>query len=292
MSQAKPGTIETRVVDGLALAKTIRKELGEEIGALVAQGQRPPSLAVVLVGDDPASRSYIKGKQRACNNIGMDSVEHLLAGDTSQEDLLSLLGDLTADDAIDGILVQLPLPGHIDANAVAQAIDPAKDADALHPTTAGLMLKGMAELISCTPLGVMEVLDRYDIALEGANAVVIGRSEIVGKPVSFLLQQRNATVTMCHSRSRDLAGICREADVLVAAAGVPRMVKADWIKPGAAVMDVGVTEVDGKLVGDVDFEAAQGIAGIITPSRRGIGPMTITMLLRNTLRAYRARKGV
>jgi len=292
MSQAKPGTIETRVVDGLALAKTIRKELGEEIGALVAQGQRPPSLAVVLVGDDPASRSYIKGKQRACNNIGMDSVEHLLAGDTSQEDLLSLLGDLNADDAIDGILVQLPLPGHIDANAVAQAIDPAKDADALHPTTAGLMLKGMAELISCTPLGVMEVLDRYDIALEGANAVVIGRSEIVGKPVSFLLQQRNATVTMCHSRSRDLAGICREADVLVAAAGVPRMVKADWIKPGAAVMDVGVTEVDGKLVGDVDFEAAQGIAGIITPSRRGIGPMTITMLLRNTLRAYRARKGV
>lgn len=292
MSQAKPGTIETRVVDGLALAKTIRKELGEEIGALVAQGQRPPSLAVVLVGDDPASRSYIKGKQRACSNIGMDSVEHLLAGDTSQEDLISLLGDLNADDAIDGILVQLPLPRQIDANVVAQAIDPAKDADALHPTTAGLMLKGMAELISCTPLGVMEVLDRYDIALEGANAVVIGRSEIVGKPVSFLLQQRNATVTMCHSRSRDLPGICREADVLIAAAGVPMMVKADWIKPGAAVMDVGVTEVDGKLIGDVDFEAAQGIAGIITPSRRGIGPMTITMLLRNTLRAYRARKGV
>ncbi|MEE3329462.1 MAG: bifunctional 5,10-methylenetetrahydrofolate dehydrogenase/5,10-methenyltetrahydrofolate cyclohydrolase, partial [Myxococcota bacterium] len=216
----------------------------------------------------------------------------LLAGDTSQEDLISLLGDLNADDAIDGILVQLPLPRQIDANVVAQAIDPAKDADALHPTTAGLMLKGMAELISCTPLGVMEVLDRYDIALEGANAVVIGRSEIVGKPVSFLLQQRNATVTMCHSRSRDLPGICREADVLIAAAGVPMMVKADWIKPGAAVMDVGVTEVDGKLIGDVDFEAAQGIAGIITPSRRGIGPMTITMLLRNTLRAYRARKGV
>lgn len=292
MSQAKPGTIETRVVDGLALAKTIRKELGEEIGALVAQGQRPPSLAVVLVGDDPGSRSYIKGKQRACRDIGMDSVEHLLPGDTSQENLLALLSELNADDAIDGILVQLPLPKHIDANVVAQAIDPAKDADALHPTTAGLMLKGMAELISCTPLGVMAVLDHYDIALEGANAVVIGRSEIVGKPVSFLLQQRNATVTMCHSRSRDLPGICREADVLVAAVGVPKMVKADWIKPGAAVMDVGVTEVDGKLIGDVDFEAAQGIAGIITPSRRGIGPMTITMLLRNTLRAYRARKGV
>jgi methylenetetrahydrofolate dehydrogenase (NADP+)/methenyltetrahydrofolate cyclohydrolase len=292
MSTAKPGAVETRVVDGLGLAKTIRKELSEEIGALVAAGHRPPCLAVVLVGDDPASRSYIKGKQRACANIGMDSVEHLLPEETTQQDLLALIGRLNADDAIDGILVQLPLPRQIDANVVAEAIDPAKDADALHPMTAGRMLKGTADLISCTPLGILEVLDRYDVPLEGAHAVVIGRSEIVGKPISFLLQQRNATVTMCHSRTRDLPEICRSADVLVAAAGSPRMVKADWIKPGAAVMDVGVSEVDGKLVGDVDFEAAQGIAGIITPSRRGIGPMTITMLLRNTLRAYRTRKGI
>jgi len=292
MGQVEPGEVQTRVVDGLGLAKTIRKELSEEIGTLVANGHRPPCLAVVLVGDDPASKSYIKGKQRACSNIGMESVEHLLPEATSEAALLELLASLNADDGIDGILVQLPLPKQIDPTTIAEAIDPEKDADALHPTTAGRMLKGTAELISCTPLGVLEVLDRYEVELNGANAVVIGRSEIVGKPISFLLQQRNATVTMCHSRTRDLAAVCRNADVLVAAAGNPRMVKADWIKPGAAVMDVGVTEVDGKLVGDVDFEAAQGVAGIITPSRRGIGPMTITMLLRNTLRAYRKRKAV
>lgn len=292
MSQARPNEIQTHVVDGLALAKTIRKELSEEIGALVAAGHRPPCLAVVLVGDDPASASYIKGKQRACERIGMGSVEHRLPETTPQDELLTLIDRLNEDDAIDGILVQLPLPPQIDAAAVAERIDPEKDADALHPTTAGRMLKGHAELVSCTPLGVLEILDRCGVELEGANAVVIGRSEIVGKPISFLLQQRNATVTMCHSRTRDLAEICARADVLVAAAGSPRMVKAHWIKPGAAVMDVGVSEVDGTLVGDVDFDAAQGVAGIITPSRRGIGPMTITMLLRNTLRAYRKRKNV
>ncbi|MEE2662912.1 MAG: bifunctional 5,10-methylenetetrahydrofolate dehydrogenase/5,10-methenyltetrahydrofolate cyclohydrolase [Myxococcota bacterium] len=292
MDQAKPGEIQTRVVDGLGLARTIRKELSEAIGALVASGHRAPCLAVVLVGDDPGSKSYIKGKQRACAAIGMDSVEHLLPGDTPAAQLLELIGRLNSDDAIDGILVQLPLPKQIDPAVVAEAIDPAKDADALHPTTAGRMLKGTADLVSCTPLGILAVLDHYEVELEGANAVVIGRSEIVGKPVSLLLQQRNATVTMCHSRTRDLPAVCRTADVLIAAAGNPQLVKADWIKPGAAVMDVGVTEVDGTLVGDVDFEAAQGIAGIITPSRRGIGPMTITMLLRNTLRAYRTRKGV
>lgn len=292
MDQAKPGEIQTRVVDGLGLARTIRKELSEAIGALVASGHRAPCLAVVLVGDDPGSKSYIKGKQRACAAIGMDSVEHLLPGDTPAAQLLELIGRLNSDDAIDGILVQLPLPKQIDPAVVAEAIDPAKDADALHPTTAGRMLKGRADLVSCTPLGILAVLDHYEVELEGANAVVIGRSEIVGKPVSLLLQQRNATVTMCHSRTRDLPAVCRTADVLIAAAGNPQLVKADWIKPGAAVMDVGVTEVDGTLVGDVDFEAAQGIAGIITPSRRGIGPMTITMLLRNTLRAYRTRKGV
>jgi methylenetetrahydrofolate dehydrogenase (NADP+)/methenyltetrahydrofolate cyclohydrolase len=284
--------IETVVVDGLGLAKSIRAELGEEIKKLVEAGHRAPCLAVVLVGDDPASKSYIKGKQRACSNIGMRSVEHLLPDATSQEDLLSLLAELNADDEIDGILVQLPVPNHIDAAVVAEAVDPAKDADALHPNTSGKLLAGTAQLVSCTPLGIMAILDHHEVPIEGANAVVIGRSNIVGKPISLLLQQRNATVTMCHSRSRDLPGICRGADILVAAAGRPRMVKADWIKPGAAVMDVGVTEVDGKLVGDVDFEAAQGIASVITPSRRGIGPMTITMLLRNTLRAYCLRKGL
>lgn len=292
-SPAAPGSspVETVVVDGLALAQKIRAELAEEIRDLVQAGRRPPCLAVVLVGDDPASRSYIKGKQRACKSIGMDSVEHLLPADTPQDELLGLIERLNADDHVDGILVQLPLPPQISPQVVAAAIDPAKDADALHPSTSGRLLAGTADIVSCTPLGVMAVLEAYGVELEGAHAVVIGRSDIVGKPVSLLLQQANATVTMCHSRTRDLAGFCRMADVIVAAVGRPKMVKADWIKPGAAVMDVGVTEVDGKLVGDVDFEAAQGVAGLITPSRRGIGPMTITMLLRNTLHAYRARVG-
>ncbi len=287
-----PDTIDTITVDGLGLANTLRDEMKAEIEALVAAGHRPPQLTVVLVGDDPASKSYIKGKQRACARIGADSAEHILPESTTQEELLDLLGRLNADDGVDGILVQLPLPSHISPEAVAEAIDPAKDADALHPLNFGRLLLGNADLISCTPLGVMAVLERHGVEIAGKNAVVIGRSNIVGKPVSILLQQQNATVTMCHSRTQDLPGVCRGADILVAAAGNPRMVKGDWIKPGAAVMDVGVTEVDGKLVGDVDFEAAQGIAGIITPSRRGIGPMTITMLLRNTLEAYKSRKGL
>jgi methylenetetrahydrofolate dehydrogenase (NADP+)/methenyltetrahydrofolate cyclohydrolase len=222
----------------------------------------------------------------------MESREHLLAGDTSEAELLALISELNADPGVDGILVQLPLPDAIDPNRIAEAILPEKDVDALHPITAGKLLSGRAELISCTPLGIIAILDHCGVEIEGARAVVIGRSNIVGKPVSILLQQRNATVTLCHSRTRELAKVCREADILVAATGRPEMVKADWIKPGAAVMDVGVSEVDGKLVGDVDFDAAQGIAGFITPSRRGIGPMTITMLLRNTLTAYRARNGV
>ena len=291
MSDQEP-KIETEVLDGLGLANQIRDGLAAEIEALVEAGHRAPCLAVVLVGDDPASRSYIKGKQRACSRIGMQSVEHLLPGDTPEPKLLELIDQLNQDDEIDGILVQLPLPDGISPARVAEAVSPEKDADALHPNTSGQLLAGTATLISCTPLGVMAALDHHDIPLEGANAVVIGRSNIVGKPVSLLLQQSNATVTMCHSRSRDLADICRQADILVAATGRPRMVQGDWIKPGAAVIDVGVTEVDGKLVGDVDFDTAMGRARLITPSRRGIGPLTITMLLRNTLRAYRDRKKV
>ncbi len=285
-------TQPTVVVDGLGLANQLRDEMAKEIEALAAAGHRPPQLTVVLVGDDPASKSYIKGKQRACTRIGADSAEHLLPESTSEDELVALLERLNQDDAVDGILVQLPLPSQISAERVAETIAPEKDADALHPLNFGRLLLGNAELISCTPLGVMAVLDHHRVPIEGAHAVVIGRSNIVGKPVSILLQQRNATVTMCHSRTRDLPELCRTADILVAAAGSPRMVQADWIRPGAAVMDVGVSEVEGKLVGDVDFEAAQGVAGLITPSRRGIGPMTITMLLRNTLRAYRSRKGL
>lgn len=278
----------TIVVDGLALARSIRRELAESVSRHVAARRRPPCLAVV-VGDDPASQSYIKGKRRACARIGMESVEHDLAHDASEADVLELVERLNRDDAVDGILTQLPLPKGIRSNRVAATIDPAKDVDGLHPLNAGRLLAGEACLAACTPLGIMQILADQRVPLEGANAVVVGRSILVGKPVSLMLQHANATVTMCHSRTRDLAEECRRADVLVAAVGVPRLVKGDWIKPGAAVIDVGVSEVDGELVGDVDTDAALGIASIVTPHRRGVGPMTITMLLRNTLTAYEER---
>jgi methylenetetrahydrofolate dehydrogenase (NADP+)/methenyltetrahydrofolate cyclohydrolase len=246
---------------------------------------------VVLVGDDPASASYIKGKRRACERVGMGSLERKLPADTSEAELLAQIEQLNQDDAVDGILVQLPLPKQIRANTIASTLDAAKDVDGVGPLNAGRLLLGEAGLFPCTPLGILEILDRHRIPLEGAHAVVIGRSMIVGKPVSLLLQRRNATVTMCHSRTRDLPALCRSADVVVSAVGIPRLVKADWIRPGAAVIDVGVTEVDGQIVGDVDFEAMLGVAGLVTPHRRGVGPMTITMLLHNTLLAYRQRTG-
>ena len=282
---------QTIVVDGLSLAREIRKQLAEEVGRYAAAGKRVPCLAVVLVGDDPASASYIKGKQRACEQIGMEAIERRLPASASEQDVLLVVEELNLNDAVDGILVQLPLPKGISPNTIAAAIDPAKDVDALHPNTAGKLLLGTPTLASCTPLGIMEILDRYEIEIEGASAVVIGRSNIVGKPVSLMLQSKNATVTMCHSKTRNLQELCQQADILVAAVGVPRLIKADWIKPGAAVIDVGVTNIDGELVGDVDTEGAMGIARIVTPHRRGVGPMTITMLLRNTLAAYRARTG-
>jgi len=291
LSQVARAPVSTVVVDGLALAQELRERMAKVVAALVAAGRRPPCLAVVLVGDDPASASYIKGKRRACERVGMDSVEHKLPAETEQGALLALIAQLNRDDGVDGILVQLPLPKRISANAVASAVDPAKDVDGVGPLNAGKLLLGEPGLFPCTPLGIVEILDRHRIALDGAHAVVIGRSMIVGKPVALLLQRRNATVTMCHSRTRDLAAFCRSADVLVSAVGIPRLVKADWIRPGAAVIDVGVTEVDGTIVGDVDFEAALGVAGLITPHRRGVGPMTITMLLHNTLLAHRQRTG-
>jgi methylenetetrahydrofolate dehydrogenase (NADP+)/methenyltetrahydrofolate cyclohydrolase len=283
--------IDTIVVDGLALANEIRKELAEAVGRHVAAGRRAPKLAVVLVGDDPASASYIKGKRRACERIGMDSREERLPATASLADLLGVVAGLNADAGVDGILVQIPLPAGLDPNAVAEALDPAKDVDGLHPISAGRLLLGMPALTPCTPLGILAILERYAVPLAGSHAVVIGRSNIVGKPISLLLQRAHATVTMCHSRTRDLREHCRGADVLVAAAGVPRLVKGDWVKPGAAVIDVGVTEVEGVLTGDVDTEAVQGVARLVTPHRRGVGPMTITMLLRNTLAAYESRTG-
>jgi methylenetetrahydrofolate dehydrogenase (NADP+)/methenyltetrahydrofolate cyclohydrolase len=285
-------TIETRVVDGLALADSLRKELAERVGRIKANGRRVPCLAVVLIGDDPASASYIAGKRRACTRVGMDSVEHRLPASASREEVLALVQRLNADAGVDGILVQLPLPKGLDADEITSQIDPAKDVDGLTPLSAGRLLLGLPGLVACTPLGIMKILERYEIPLAGAHAVVIGRSNIVGKPVSLLLQRAHATVTMCHSKTRDLRALCREADVLVAAVGVPRLVKGDFVKPGAAVIDVGVSMVDGVLTGDVDTEGVQGIARIVTPHRRGVGPMTITMLLLNTLQAYEQRSGV
>jgi len=282
-------SIETVVIDGLTMAKEIRSELAVAVARHLDSGNRPPKLAVVLVGEDPASASYIKGKRRACQNVGMDSIECDLPATASQEEILATVQQLNADPEVDGILVQLPLPAGIDANLVTAAVRPDKDVDGLHPENTGRLMLGLPCLVACTPLGILEILDRNGVALEGADAVVLGRSNIVGKPVSMLLQQRNATVTMCHSRTRGLAARCREADVLVAAIGVPLFVKADWLKPGSAVIDVGVSVVEGVLTGDVDTDGARGIARLVTPHRRGVGPMTITMLLRNTLQAYEAR---
>jgi methylenetetrahydrofolate dehydrogenase (NADP+)/methenyltetrahydrofolate cyclohydrolase len=285
-------SVSTVVVDGKSLAQDIRSEIAAEVTSLVDAGHRPPCLAVVLVGDDPASASYIKGKRRASGRAGMASIERDLPATATQDDVLAVVRELNEDDAVDGILVQLPLPDGVDPDVVAQAIDPAKDVDGLHPFNSGLLMANKPGLYPCTPLGILEVLDRHGVKLEGTRAVVIGRSAIVGKPVSLLLLHRNATVTVCHSRTRDLAAVCREADVLIAAVGRARLVGADWVKPGAAVIDVGVNVIDGKLVGDVDLDAVQGVASLVTPPRGGIGPMTITMLLRNTVAAYRARKGV
>ncbi len=286
-----PVRIETVVVDGLALANQIRDEIAAAVGRHRRAGRRAPTLGVVLVGDDPASVSYIKGKRRAFERAGMGSVERRLPASAGERAVIGVVGELGRDPAVDGILVQIPLPKDVRANAVAEAIDPAKDVDGLHPLSAGRLLLGEPGLRPCTPLGILEILARCEIPLEGAHAVVIGRSALVGKPVALLLQQAHATVTMCHSRTRNLPELCRMADVLVAAVGVPRLVQGDWVKPGAAVVDVGVSEVAGQLVGDVDTEAVLGRARIVTPHRRGVGPMTITMLLRNTLAAYEAREG-
>ncbi len=283
---------DTVVVDGMALASDLRERLAREVAELVAGGRRTPRLAVVLVGDNPASASYIKGKRRACARVGIDSVEEDLPEAATEAQVLAVIERLNADADVDGILVQLPLPKQVRSLAITEATSPAKDVDGLHTQNAGRLLAGLPGLRPCTPLGILEVLARHRVPIEGANAVVIGRSILVGKPIALLLLERNATVTMCHSRTRDLAAVCREADILVAAAGSPLLVKADWIKPGAAVIDLGVNVEGGRQVGDVDFDAALGVAGLITPSRGGVGPLTITMLLYNTVQAYRRRMGL
>jgi methylenetetrahydrofolate dehydrogenase (NADP+) / methenyltetrahydrofolate cyclohydrolase len=273
------------IMDGRALAARIREEVAEEVAEL----DGALGLATVLVGDDPASDIYIRSKHKAANEAGIVALDHRLPEDASEEDVLGLVAELNQDDAIDGILVQLPLPGGIDENRVIRAVEPIKDVDGFHPFNAGLLYLGEPTHVPATPLGILALLDEYEVELEGARAVVIGRSEIVGKPVAHLLLQRNATVTVCHSRTADLAAQAREADVLVVAAGRRGLVSAADIKEGAAVVDVGITRTDNGIVGDVDPAAAER-AGLITPVPGGVGPMTVAMLLRSTIRAARYRR--
>ncbi|MFQ5698856.1 MAG: bifunctional methylenetetrahydrofolate dehydrogenase/methenyltetrahydrofolate cyclohydrolase FolD [Myxococcota bacterium] len=278
----------TRIVDGKGLARTLRSEVRERVAKL---SEGPPGLATIRVGDDPASEVYVRNKHRACERAGIHSERVELPDDVSLDGLLSEVERLNRSPAIHGILVQLPLPASIDPARVAAAIDPAKDVDGLHPWNVGRLVANRPGLVPCTPLGCLEILDRHDVEIRGRRAVILGRSEIVGKPLALLLLHRHATVTICHSRTRDLPEIVREAEILVAAVGVPKMVKGDWIRAGAAVLDVGVNRgPDGKLVGDVDFDAAQDRAGLLTPVPGGVGLLTIAMLLRNTVDAFERQR--
>jgi methylenetetrahydrofolate dehydrogenase (NADP+) / methenyltetrahydrofolate cyclohydrolase len=281
--------MSAELIDGKAVAQQVRAEVREEVEAWVAAGNPRPGLATVLVGDDPASAVYVGGKQKACAEVGMTGFNHKLSGDTSQDEVEQLLTELGADDRVSGILLQLPTPDHIDGAYLTTLIDPLKDVDGLTPVSAGLLAKGLPGLRPCTPAGVLELLRRHDVGLVGAEAVVVGRSDLVGKPVAGLLLAQHATVTICHSRTRGLGAVCARADVLIAAVGRPKMIQGDWIKPGAAVIDVGINRNEDGLVGDVDFDPAAAVAGLITPVPGGVGPMTIAMLLRNTLEAAKLR---
>lgn len=272
-------------IDGKAIAAEMEESMRAEVAEMTASGVRP-GLAVVLVGEDPASKVYVSRKQKACERLGIASFEYMLAEDTSEEELLSLVDELNARDDVHGILVQLPLQDHIDSKKVLVRLDPAKDVDGFHPINVGYLFIDESPLPPCTPSGIMELLKRSGIELKGKQAVVVGRSNIVGKPVAIMILKEHATVTICHSRTVDLPGVCRTGDVLVAAVGKPQMIKGDWIKPGAVVIDVGVNRLEnGKLVGDVDFEAASEHAAAITPVPGGVGPMTIAMLMKNTITA-------
>jgi methylenetetrahydrofolate dehydrogenase (NADP+)/methenyltetrahydrofolate cyclohydrolase len=280
------------IIDGRAVSARVRAQVAEDVAAFIAETGERPGLATILVGEDPGSDIYVSNKQRASEEAGIEGFDHRLAADTPQENLAELIERLNADEAVSGILLQLPVPGHIDANAMTTLIDPDKDVDGLTPVSAGRLAQGAPGLRPCTPLAVIELLDSYEVALEGAEAVVLGRSNLVGKPLAALLLERNATVTTCHSRTRDLAAVCARADVLVAAVGRPRMVGPDFVKPGAAVIDVGINRTGDGLVGDVDFEAVVERAAVITPVPGGVGPMTIAFLLRNTLTAARTQRGL
>jgi len=276
------------LIDGKAIAQQVRNEVRDEVAAWVAAGHEPPGLATVLVGDDAASAIYVGGKQKASAEVGIKPFDIRLGPDATHDEVRKVIHDLNADPTVNGILLQLPTPKQVDGQLLTTEILPGKDVDGLTPISAGLLSKGLPGLRPCTPSGCMELLRRHDVALEGAEAVVVGRSDLVGKPIAALLLAANATVTMCHSRTRDLPDVVRRADVVVAAVGVPEMIKGDWIKEGAVVIDVGMNRTPEKLTGDVEFETAVERASLITPVPGGVGPMTIAMLLRNTLEAAKA----
>jgi methylenetetrahydrofolate dehydrogenase (NADP+)/methenyltetrahydrofolate cyclohydrolase len=274
-----------RLIDGKSLAAELRAALKPAVAALAARGAQP-GLAAVLAGDDPASQVYVRMKTQACEEVGVRSALHRFGADVTEARLLQCIESLNRDPAVHGILVQLPLPAQLDAERVLAAVSPAKDVDGFHAENLGLLVRGTPRFVACTPAGVLHMIDHAGVTLAGRHAVVIGRSSIVGKPMALLLLQRNATVTICHSKTARLAELARQADVLVAAAGRPRMVGAEMVKPGACVIDVGTSRTaDGKLSGDVDFAAVSGIAGAISPVPGGVGPMTVAMLVANTVRA-------
>jgi methylenetetrahydrofolate dehydrogenase (NADP+) / methenyltetrahydrofolate cyclohydrolase len=284
--------IDGNVIDGRAVAAATRERVKREVEELVASGGPQPGLATILVGDDPASQVYVRNKHEKSREAGMQSFNHVLPADAAQDDLADLIVQLGEDDSVHGILLQLPVPDHIDSDAMIALIDPAKDVDGLTPTNAGLLALGKPGLVPCTPAGCMDLLRAADTELTGAEAVVIGRSILVGKPMQQLLLAANATVTQCHSRTRDLAEHCRRADVIVAAVGVPKLVTGDMVRDGATVIDVGMNRTDEGLVGDVDFDSVRERARAITPVPGGVGQMTIAMLLHNTLAAARLQAGV
>ena len=274
-----------KILDGKMVSQRIKDELAQEVVELKEKGINP-GLAVIIVGDDPASRVYVNNKKKACEQIGVYSEEYALPAETTEQELLDLIEKLNKDKKINGILVQLPVPKHINEETIINAIDPKKDVDAFHPVNVGKIMVGNFDFVPCTPAGVMELIKESGIDVEGKECVVVGRSNIVGKPQAMLLLHKNATVTICHSRTKDLAEKTKNADILVAAVGIPEFIKGDMIKPGAVVIDVGINRVaDKKLVGDVDFEACEKIASAITPVPGGVGPMTIAMLMKNTVKA-------
>lgn len=278
-----------KLLDGKSLAADIREGLRLEVEELKREG-RAPGLAVVIVGDDPASRRYVNNKKKACEHVGITSYEYALPGETTQEELLALVDKLNQDSSIDGILVQLPLPSHLDEKAVIYNIDPKKDVDAFHPFNVGKIMIGEPIFAPCTPAGVMELIALTGIEVSGKECVVVGRSNIVGKPQAMLLLAQNGTVTVCHSRTKDLAEVTKRADILVAAVGKAKLIKGDMVKPGAVVIDVGMNRLeDGSWSGDVDFEEVKEVASAITPVPGGVGPMTIAMLMKNTVTAYKMK---